>query len=272
MRYSIKEIRRLAQRSPDTSYDRWFTRNVSIWFTAILAPFGTSPNAVTLVNLPMGLAGCGLIALGRSPGWIVAGVGLIHLYAVLDSVDGELARLLDRRSFKGLFLEDWSAYGMVSVFPIAVALYLLSTTGVVWGVFLAGLYAALGRNAMPALRRAIAQTPATSSPEISVPMGPLARSRVGGWKGWIEGSLLHPTNVRLVLTSLILIELAFEVFGAMVLYAFLAYMVALLAREAGIVLLVLRGDLAGQEWARLRGFPTGTESAVPSGEVSQGEA
>lgn len=267
MRYGLREIRRVAQRSPDTSYDRWFTRNVSIWFTAILAPFGVSPNAVTLLNLPVGLAGCGLIALGDSPGWVVAGVVLIHLYAVLDSVDGELARLLDRRSFKGLFLEDWSAYGMVSVFPIAVALYLLSTSGVVWGIVLAVLYASLGRNAMPALRRAIAQTSAASSPELSLPIRFPEKSRVGGWKGRIEGSLLHPTNIRLVLSSLILVEVVAGVFVNIVLFAFLAYIGALLMREAGIVFLVLRGDLAQQEWARLRGVPTETESAVSLGEA-----
>lgn len=174
----------------------------------------------------------------------------MHLYAVLDSVDGELARLLDRRSLRGMFLEDWSAYAMMTAFPLAVALYLQSAGASSAAVVLAILFAVVGRNVMPALRRAIAQS--GEFPPRRDPNAPERVGRAAGWQTIVEDHLLHQTNIRLVLTSLILVHLASRDLRPLEI-AFYGYVAALLIREAGILFLALRRDLVEQELQRLKG-------------------
>jgi phosphatidylglycerophosphate synthase len=260
-RFSVRDIRRQGQRRTSNLYDTLFTRNVSVWVTAVLAPLGTSPNLVTLVNFVVGMAGCVLIGFGAGPAAVLGGIVLLHLYAVLDSVDGELARLLDRRSLRGMFLEDWSAYGLMNAFPIAVALYMVAVGASQAALILAVLYAAVGRNAMPALRRAIAESQEVPPPTRT---GPGHRSvRVGGWMAFVENHLLHQTNLRLVLTVLIIVHLASGVRLPLEV-AFYGYVLALFAREVAILFFGLRRDLVQQELTRLRG-PTATAPTPPAG-------
>jgi hypothetical protein len=263
VRFSLHEVRSRGQRDPDTTYDRVFTRHVSVLLTWVLAPLGTPPNLISGVNFFVGTLGCVLIASGPNVPQVLAGVGLIHLYAVLDSVDGELARLLERRSLRGLFLEDLSAYAMMAAFPVAVGAYLTRETGSALPIAVGVTYAVLGRNAMPAVRRAIAQSPPTSEggdPVVST------RHRAPGWMGIVDRTILHQTNIRVALTSLVLVEVVTGRTGDFVALPFFAYMLALFAREAGIVAMTVRGTLLDQEWERLRGAPP------PSPESTQAPA
>lgn len=252
-RYRVSEVRRLAQRRTSSLYDTWFTRNVSVWITAGLAPFGVSPNTVSLVNFMVGVGACVLIAFGNSAFAVLTGVSLVHFYAVLDSVDGELARLLDRRSLRGMFLEDWSAYGMIAGFPVAVALYLQGAGASPVAVGVAVVYAVTGRNVMPAVRRAIAQSSEAQPQRTTVAASGGRPVRVGGWLGSVERRLLDHTNIRLVLTVLILVHLGAPDLRAPLEFAFYGYMTALFLREAGICYLALRGQVIEDELQRLRG-------------------
>lgn len=259
-KHTVGDVRRLAQRHTSNLYDTYFTRRVSAWITTALAPFGVSPNLVSLINFNVGIFGCALIGFGRDTTLALAGILLIHLYAILDSVDGELARLLNLRSLRGMFLEDWSAYAMMTAFPLAVALYLQSAGASSAAVVLAVLFAVLGRNVMPALRRAIAQSgevPRQRDPNSPEPVG-----RTAGWKAVVEDHLLHQTNIRLVLTSLILVHVAFRKITPLEI-AFYAYIGALLIREAGILFLALRGDLVERELQRLRGEADRPRGSAP---------
>ena len=71
---------------------------------------------------------------------------LIHLYSVLDSVDGELARLRKQFSLTGLFLEDLSAFYVIVGFPLATATLVyrsgLGTLPLILGI-LYGAFAAM---------------------------------------------------------------------------------------------------------------------------------
>ena len=252
-RYTLREVRSLAQRRTSNLYDTYFTRIVSAWITTGLAPFGVSPNVVSLLNFIVGIGACVLIALGQSAEAVLVGVLLVHLYAVLDSVDGELARLLDKRSLKGMFLEDWSAYCMMTAFPLSIALYLQGRGASSLSVIIAVIYAVLGRNVMPALRRAISQSSAVPSTPSSVAR--VSQSRVHGWRALAEDHVLHQTNIRLVLTSILLVHLGTGKLTLLLEFILLAYLTALLMREAGILYLALRRDLVMQEMHRLRGEP-----------------
>jgi phosphatidylglycerophosphate synthase len=254
-------VRRLAQRRTSNLYDTWFTRNVSVWITTGLARFETSPNAVTAANFVVGIGGCALIGFGGTSALVIAGIVLVHLYAVLDSVDGELARLLDRRSLRGMFLEDWSAYALISAFPLAVSLYLVASGASWWAVILAGLFAAVGRNAMPALRRAIAQSDAMP---LRAAGDRAVDGRVSGWKGYVEHHVLHHTNIRLVLTTLIVLHLLTAVRFPLEV-AFYGYVGALFLREAWILIRAVRGDLIERELQHLRGRSGGSPPGPPRG-------
>jgi phosphatidylglycerophosphate synthase len=260
LRFSLHEVRARGQRTPDTMYDRIFTRNVSVFITWLLAPLGASPNVVSGINFLVGVGGCVLVAVGADAALVIVGIGLIHLYAVLDSVDGELARLLDRRSVQGMFLEDWSAYAMMAAFPLAVGAY-LAHQGAYGALILGIAYAAIGRNAMPAVRRAIAQSPPTVGP-----VDPVVSSgnRAPGWKGIVDRTVLHQTNIRVVLTTLILVEILMGRPGQVVTLPFYLYMLALFAREAGIVAMTVQGTLLDREWERLRGGPRVSPGTAPT--------
>jgi hypothetical protein len=63
---------------------------------------------------------------------------------------------------------------------------------------------------------------------------------------------LNQTNIRVVLTTLVLLSLLGG-WSAPLEVAFFGYLIALFAREAGILWLALRGDLIAREEGRMRG-------------------
>jgi len=94
-------------------------RAVSIYLSAILARAGATPNGVTVAWIVVGLVGViGLLA----DAWAarVAAAVLLQISYLLDFVDGEIARLTDRRSNVGGLL-DLLGHGLVkSSLPLAV--------------------------------------------------------------------------------------------------------------------------------------------------------
>jgi phosphatidylglycerophosphate synthase len=251
----VAEIRARAQRRTGNLYDTWFTRRVSAWVTAALIPTGVSANAVSAANLLVGGALCALIATGAPP-WAALGAALVHLYAVLDSVDGELARWHRRPSVEGMFLENWSAYLMINGFGLAVGAYLWRRGHGLWPLGLAVAVAALGREAAPAMRRTVlellernpgfARERAVPAPERGSGGGVTRKG--GRWRRFVEESLLYQTNVWLVLSTLVLVEqLAGVEKPPLVLAAFVFYSAGSLVKEVATVLLAVRTPWIGRE-------------------------
>ena len=81
-------------------------RRISFHFTWLFLKLGISANQVTVLSLVVGLAGCGFLAFGNYIG-IVIGVLLANIWALLDYVDGNIARYNKCASDYGLFLETW---------------------------------------------------------------------------------------------------------------------------------------------------------------------
>ena len=96
---NIRELRASQRRTPSL-YDTWFTRRVSVYVTALALLLGLTPNMVSTANLLVGMAAWVLIALDIHA---LGGVVLIHVYAILDSVDGEVARHTRCFSLRGCF-------------------------------------------------------------------------------------------------------------------------------------------------------------------------
>ncbi len=259
----VAAIRLGAQRKTANLYDTYFTRRVSAYLTAFLLPYRVSPNLVSAINIAIGATLCCLIAFGDRQ-VVLLGALMFHLYSVLDSVDGELARALGRCSLRGMFLENWSAYLQINGFSLGVGAYLLSAGGGVVPLALALFTAVFGRNAAPVMRRVVLevlQKRATAEPP---PVDPRAaappatgspRARCGGRtrvRRFVEESLLYQTNVWLVLSSLLVSEALFPAMAPwLVLPAFLFYSFGALLKEAGIVWLALATPYLDHEVSRV---------------------
>jgi CDP-alcohol phosphatidyltransferase. len=262
----VAAVRAGAQRRTANLYDTYFTRRVSAYLTALLLPYQVSPNLVSALNIAIGLALCSLIAFGDRP-LVLLGALLFHLYSVLDSVDGELARALGRCSLRGMFLENWSAYLQINAFGLAVGAHLLRAGGGVVPLGLALLAAVFGRCAAPVTRRVVLEVLQKRSPAETLREPPAGAARPpvagppaakGGGASWlrrfVEESLLYQTNIWLVLSSLLVIEAIFPALALWLVFpAFLFYTLGALVKEAGIVWLALATPYLDDEVSRVAG-------------------
>ena len=126
---SIAALRSIAQ-PPEYSPSRTDRpyRAVSIFLSLPLARAGATPNGITIAWILVGLAGVSAFLL---EGWTVhvAGAVLLQLSYLLDFVDGEVARLTDRRSLSGGFL-DLLGHGLIKAsLPMAVGAAAAWSTG-----------------------------------------------------------------------------------------------------------------------------------------------
>lgn len=85
-------------------YSRYFGRKVSIYFTWLFLKLRITPNTATLVSLLVGFIGAFIMAF---PGqiYLVIGSIILQMYIILDSTDGELARILDKKTILGPYLD-----------------------------------------------------------------------------------------------------------------------------------------------------------------------
>lgn len=109
---SVAKLRPIAQGAKTEADRRWayrVFRVVSIYVTWALLHTRITPNQVTVLSLVVAAAGLVLVAL---PGATVAIIGCILLlfYHLLDRVDGELARVQERYSLLGVYLDNAGHY------------------------------------------------------------------------------------------------------------------------------------------------------------------
>ena len=106
---------------PDSDGAYWYhvQRRISVWFSVRLAGFMT-PNAATGLDLIFGVAAAVLVLLDR---WLL-GVALIQVFGVFSCVDGEIARIQDRPSRIGDFLDTLTDRVAELLFVGAIALSL----------------------------------------------------------------------------------------------------------------------------------------------------
>jgi phosphatidylglycerophosphate synthase len=130
-------LRRM-NKSHEGPVDATLNWRVSMRITRLLARTAITPNHVTLVAIVVGLAAAALAATGTALAIAGAGV-LLQLNSILDSCDGELARLRFQFSKLGQWLDNLADDLVDNVFLIALGVGL----GGVW-IWL-GVAAAVGR-------------------------------------------------------------------------------------------------------------------------------
>ena len=98
---------RSCRRPYDGLGDRYVIRAISTRFSRVLCRLGATPNQVTILNILIGLAACVVVAFGTRAA-LIAGGALMFTQVVLDSCDGELARIRFMHSRLGMFLDNGS--------------------------------------------------------------------------------------------------------------------------------------------------------------------
>ncbi len=106
-RAAARALLQSCRRSYDGLGDRYVIRALSLRLSAVWCRLGITPNQITIVNILVGLVACVLPPLGTATGFQLAGA-LMFVQVVLDSCDGEVARLRFLSSKFGMWLDNVS--------------------------------------------------------------------------------------------------------------------------------------------------------------------
>ena len=88
---------------PRKAWDQWLAG----WMVRPLVHTPVTPNHITTFRLLLGLAACGLFAMGTRPEILYA-AGIFMLSNFVDHMDGELARLTGKSSRFGYHFDNYS--------------------------------------------------------------------------------------------------------------------------------------------------------------------
>jgi phosphatidylglycerophosphate synthase len=123
---TVENIRESYLSAPDTDFYRYslarfFFRPVSFWLSVVFLKLGWTPNQVTWVSWLFALVGCFGYMFGSDYVNYIAFSCLI-IWALLDYVDGSMARFLRQRTSFGHFIDVVGAYFVIALLPICMAI------------------------------------------------------------------------------------------------------------------------------------------------------
>ncbi len=126
---TIADLERLAQKPDFRHVGNWMarriTRPLALRLTYAILPWRISAGALTCLACAVAAAAASALAWGTIASWI-AGAALLHLWYLLDHVDGQLARYHGTASLDGTQL-DYLMHHTIN---------LLVPYGIGWGLFL----------------------------------------------------------------------------------------------------------------------------------------
>lgn len=96
-------------KSKDTEewLDIWFTRPLGYWWAVQCNRLGLHPNAVTVISIILG-AFAGYCFQFVSLGWNLLGIAMLVWANLLDSADGQLARMTGKKTMLGRILDGFA--------------------------------------------------------------------------------------------------------------------------------------------------------------------
>ena len=110
--------------------DIYFYHPLGLIFAKILYKAGLKPNHVSLLSMLIGVVGGAMLISGKTA---LYGVALIVFSSVLDSSDGQLARITGTSSLSGRVLDGLIGYAAFSAAYLAIAFnYLYQNPGAFW--------------------------------------------------------------------------------------------------------------------------------------------
>jgi len=144
-RPSIEQLETRCQKPDHRRLGNWMARRVTrpmaLRVTWVVAPWGLSAGAATLLAWACGLGAAIALAWGSPAGWLL-GALLLQLWYLLDHVDGQLARLRETSSLDGVQLDYLMHHTMNLIIPLGVGHGVFAASGqatwlwigTVWGV------------------------------------------------------------------------------------------------------------------------------------------
>lgn len=93
-------------------------RPISHYPTWLCLRLGISANRVTGISFLIGLIGCGFLAFGGYTG-VITGAVIMNIWALLEFVDGNVARCNNSCTSYGAFVDDLNAYTISALFFIS---------------------------------------------------------------------------------------------------------------------------------------------------------
>ncbi|MFA5173564.1 MAG: CDP-alcohol phosphatidyltransferase family protein [Candidatus Pacearchaeota archaeon] len=130
---TIEELRKICQpekvlnRGDESWYSKYFVRKFSIYLTYFFIKLKISANQITYLGFIFFIIGS--VFLATSLKWLVLfGALFFHIFSILDSVDGELARYYKKKSILGAYLEKMSHSIIIPVMFLSLGInsYLIS--------------------------------------------------------------------------------------------------------------------------------------------------
>ena len=116
-------------------YSRVFSGKLSPFIAAACVGTGITPNHLTALMIPIGIAGGIVLSLGTPLGFVLGGLFFV-LLNILDSADGELARYTKQTSDFGDYLDRLAHYMTNTAIVMGLGMGLYTETGNVYLVVL----------------------------------------------------------------------------------------------------------------------------------------
>ena len=120
-RAASRALLQTCRRAYDGLGDRYVIRALSLRLSRAWCWLGVTPNQITWVNILVGLAACAFAASGTRFALVAAGA-LMFVQVVLDSCDGEVARLRYLSSKFGMWLDNTSDDLIDNLFTATLAI------------------------------------------------------------------------------------------------------------------------------------------------------
>lgn len=116
-------------------YYHAFTKHISCHITAIMYFSGVKPDNVTFSMFIFGFIGSAFYTIGTDAGYVIGSLFFLILN-IADTSDGELARLLNKTSDFGEYLDRLCHYFTNSLMCLALGLGLYNSSGEVFFLYL----------------------------------------------------------------------------------------------------------------------------------------
>lgn len=156
----MAKVRR--QQNPKEFFGRYFSCYFSPYLTAVFHALGLTPNQVTASMFVAGLAGAVALCFG-TPAALLAGSLCLVLVNVLDTCDGEIARLTGQSSPGGEYLDRLAHYVVEGAGFLGYAVGLAALSGRAWVVPAGAAFALL--KTLEALSRDLVFAVGLDAPE-----------------------------------------------------------------------------------------------------------
>ncbi len=133
----------------EEKFDLIFSRNLGLLFAKLGLKLNMSPNQVSIASLVFGVVGGALLYYQNDVTMTVAGSLLVTFAGVLDSADGQLARLSKQSSEFGRVLDGFIDNWVFISCYISATLYYVPIYG--WWVFVFAVLAGMAQSSKSAI-------------------------------------------------------------------------------------------------------------------------